>query len=131
MELFIELPKIRLGTIWALIISSLIFGFRHVANANFNIFSGLAIALELGLLTGIYFTLTQRLWVPIALHIGWNFSLIFWGTIVSGASTFPNFIDSVLDGSRINNGWKIWSGKFYNNHFIQFDTIYNYIHKNV
>ena len=40
----------KLGTIWALIFSSLIFGFGHAANTNFNLFSGLAIALELGLL---------------------------------------------------------------------------------
>ena len=96
----------RLGTIWALIISSLIFGFGHAANTNFNLFSGLAIALELGLLTGIYFTLTQRLWVPIALHIGWNFSFIFWGTIVSGATEFPNFIDSTLIGPELITGGK-------------------------
>jgi len=43
----------------------------HLINENSNVFSGLAIALELGLLTGILFTLTQRLWLPIAFHIGW------------------------------------------------------------
>lgn len=96
----------RLGTVWALIISSLIFGFVHMANENFNLFSGFAIALELGLLTGISFTLTQRLWLPMALHIGWNFSFIFWGTIVSGATEFPNFIESVLEGPKLITGGK-------------------------
>ena len=96
----------RLGTIRALIISSLIFGFVHMVNANFNLFSGFAIALELGLLTGIFFTLTQRLWLPIALHIGWNFSFIFWGMTVSGATEFPNYIDGTLIGPEIITGGK-------------------------
>ena len=96
----------RLGTVRALIISSLIFGFVHMTNANFNLFSGLAIALELGLLTGIFFTFTQRLWLSIALHIGWNFSFIFWGTIVSGATEFPNFINSTLVGPELITGGK-------------------------
>lgn len=94
----------RLGTIWALIISSFIFGFLHMANANFNLLSGFAIALELGLLTGIFFTLTKRLWLPIAFHIGWNFSFIFWGTTVTGATEFPNFIDSTLVGPESITG---------------------------
>ena len=93
-----------LGTVWALIISSLIFGFLHMANANFNLLSGFAIALELGLLTGIFFTLTRRLWLSIALHIGWNFSFIFWGTTVTGATEFPNFIDSTLVGPELITG---------------------------
>jgi len=96
----------RLGTVWALIISSLIFGLVHMANENFNLFSGFAIALELGLLTGISFTLTQRLWLPMALHIGWNFSFIFWGTVVSGASEFSNFIESTLEGPEFITGGK-------------------------
>ena len=96
----------RLGTIRALIISSLIFGFVHMVNANFNLFSGFAIALELGLLTGIFFTLTQRLWLPIALHIGWNFSFIFWGMTVSGATEFPNYIDGSLIGPELITGGK-------------------------
>lgn len=94
----------RLGTVWALIISSLFFGFIHLANSNFNILSGIAIALELGLLTGISFTLTKRLWLPMALHIGWNFSFVFWGTTVSGATEFPNFIESVLEGPELITG---------------------------
>jgi membrane protease YdiL (CAAX protease family) len=96
----------RLGTVWALIISSLIFGFFHLANENFNIFSGFAIALEIGLLTGISYTLTKRLWFPIALHIGWNFSFIFWGITVSGVTKFSSFIESDLVGPELITGGK-------------------------
>lgn len=99
-----RITESKLGTVWALIISSLIFGFVHASNDNFNFFSGLAIALELGLLTGITFSITRRLWVPIALHIGWNISLVFYGTIVSGATEFPSFIVSKLQGVDIITG---------------------------
>jgi len=64
----------------------------------------LAIALELGLLTGITFSITRRLWVPVALHIGWNISFIFYGTIVSGATEFPSFIVGKLQGVDLITG---------------------------
>lgn len=88
----------RLGTIRALIISSLFFGFVHMSNDNFNVFSGIAIALELGLLTGIAYTLSGRLWLPIAIHVGWNYSLIFFGAIVSGASEYDLVIHGEISG---------------------------------
>ncbi len=69
-----------------------------MSNNNFNFFSGFAIALELGILTGIAFTQTGRLWFPIALHIGWNYALIFFGAIVSGADEFGQVIESKISG---------------------------------
>ncbi|MBI9067608.1 MAG: CPBP family intramembrane metalloprotease [Salinivirgaceae bacterium] len=93
-----------LGTVWALIISSLVFGFVHLANDQANFLSGIGIALELGLLTGITFTLTRRLWVPLFLHIGWNYALVFYGAIVSGANEFDNFIESNIDGATFITG---------------------------
>lgn len=93
-----------LGTVWALILSSLVFGFVHLANDQANLLSGVGIALELGLLTGITFTLTRRLWVPLFLHIGWNYTLVFYGAIVSGANEFDNFIESNIDGATLITG---------------------------
>ncbi len=61
-----RITESKLGTLRALIISSLIFGFVHATNDNFNFLSSLAVALELGLLTGITYSITRRLWVPIA-----------------------------------------------------------------
>ncbi len=94
----------KFGTEWALLISSLIFGFVHATNDNFNFLSGLAIALELGLLTGIAFSITKRLWIPIALHIGWNASIVFYGLVVSGASEFDTFIISTTRGNDFITG---------------------------
>jgi len=93
-----------LGTIHALLISSLISGFIHFSNSGFNWFSGLAIALELGLLTGIAYTLTGRLWMPIALHIGWNFNFVIFGTVVSGAKEFSSLLESRLTGPELVTG---------------------------
>lgn len=93
-----------LGTIFALIISSLLFGFVHFSNPGFNIFSGLTIALELGLLTGIIYSSTRNIWCPIFLHIGWNFSFVFYGVTVSGANDFTSFIESNISGYSIFTG---------------------------
>jgi len=95
-----------LGTIRALLISSFIFGFVHFSNSGFNWISGPAIALSIGLLTGILYTLSGRLWMSISLHIGWNISFVFWGMTVSGAQEFPSFIESRLTGPDWISGGK-------------------------
>lgn len=60
------------GTWIALIISSLLFGFSHLANPNATLWSSTAISIEAGLLLGSVYILTNRLWIPIGLHFGWN-----------------------------------------------------------
>jgi membrane protease YdiL (CAAX protease family) len=76
-----------LGSWLALFISAALFGLAHLANPAASIQSTVAIALEAGLLLGGAFVLTRRLWLPIGLHIGWNFCEggIF-GQSVSGGS---------------------------------------------
>jgi hypothetical protein len=76
-----------MGTIFALIVSSAIFGFLHAANPGATWFSSLAIALEAGLLLGMTFVLTRRLWLSVGVHAGWNFTQggIF-GVPVSGTT---------------------------------------------
>jgi len=73
---------------WALFISSSIFAILHVLNPSSSLMS------TIGLLAAGYFLAygwirTHRLWLPIGLHIGWNF---FEGNVfgfqVSGLDTF-------------------------------------------
>jgi membrane protease YdiL (CAAX protease family) len=73
---------------WALFISSVLFGLAHLANPNA---SWVAV---LGLVAAGYFLAygylrTRQLWLPIGLHIGWNF---FEGNVfgfpVSGLDSF-------------------------------------------
>jgi len=88
---------------WAIFISSLFFSLAHYGNPGF------AWAPLLGLLISGYFlayayTRTRSLWLPIGLHIGWNF---FEGTVfgfqVSGTDSYRLILQSV-------SGPTIWTG---------------------
>jgi hypothetical protein len=48
------------------------FGGFHLLNANASVGSTLAIALEAGILLAAAYMCTRRLWLPIAMHTGWN-----------------------------------------------------------
>jgi membrane protease YdiL (CAAX protease family) len=93
-----------LGTNLALVMSSLLFGFVHLQNENATFFSGVAIALELGIILGAAFSLTRRLWLPISLHVGWNFAFVFYGATVSGIGEFTGYLDARLDGPAYLTG---------------------------
>jgi len=62
-----------LGSLAALAISALMFGFIHGANPNASLFSSVAISIEAGILLGACYMLTQRLWLVIGIHFTWNF----------------------------------------------------------
>jgi membrane protease YdiL (CAAX protease family) len=61
-----------LGSWVALAISAALFGGLHAANAGATAGSTLAIAVEAGVLLGAAYMASGRLWLPIALHAGWN-----------------------------------------------------------
>lgn len=73
------------GTTAALIISGALFGLMHLGNPHASLIAGIAIALEAGILLGAAYAMTRNLWLPIGIHIGWNFAEggIF-GAAVSG-----------------------------------------------
>lgn len=81
----LRLSETLFGTWFALGLSSLLFGLSHAQNPNATTLSSVAIALEAGLLLGATYLTTRRLWLPIALHLSWNFTQggIF-GVSVSG-----------------------------------------------
>lgn len=60
------------GLVWALLISSILFGGLHLINPNATGFS-LASITGAGLLMAYGWIATGRLWLPIGLHIAWNF----------------------------------------------------------
>jgi membrane protease YdiL (CAAX protease family) len=64
-----------LGTWWAIALSAFIFGFMHIWNPNATVFSSVSIALTAGVILAMLYVITRQLWVPIGLHIGWNFTL--------------------------------------------------------
>ena len=88
-----------LGTWWALLLSALVFGALHARNPNATVVSTMAIASSTKILLAAAYVVTRRLWLPIGLHVGWNFAEggIF-GLAVSGRETH-GILDSKL-GSR-------------------------------
>ena len=61
------------GTYGALGGSALLFGASHLANPGATVWGALAIAVEAGLMLGLAFVVTGRLWLPIGIHAAWNY----------------------------------------------------------
>jgi len=96
-----------LGVWWALGISSLLFGLIHVLSATATLQSVIAITLEAGLLLGAAYMLTDRLWLPIGIHVAWDLANdgIF-GVGSSGASgeVIKGLLDAKLTGPDLLSG---------------------------
>lgn len=88
----------------ALVVSSLLFGVMHLANANVTVLSFLNIFLA-GILLGIYYVHKRNLWLPISLHFSWNF---FQGPIfgfeVSGVDVTGAIIQNIQGPDLITGG---------------------------
>jgi hypothetical protein len=87
-----------LGTWWAIVLSSVVFGFVHLENpADLN--GVLSITLWAGLLLAATYVLTRRLWLGMGLHAAWNYvqGSVFSG-IVSGHGQQQGFTQSNMSG---------------------------------
>src|SRR6266404_2785845 len=95
-----------LGGAWiALIVSSAFFGAAHAFNPGAMVTSSLAIALEAGVLLAAAYVLTGRLWFPMGLHAGWNFSEgSLYGLSVSGFTAKNALTQGSLRGPVILTG---------------------------
>jgi hypothetical protein len=87
------------GTWIGAAISAIVFGALHAFNAHATVLSSIAIAIEAGALLAMAYAATQRLWLPIGLHLGWNFTegSVF-GVSVSGHHASPGLVRGVLNG---------------------------------
>lgn len=95
------------GTAIALAVSAALFGLLHALNPGATVISTAAIALEAGVLLAAAYALTQNLWFPIGLHLGWNFTEggIF-GVSVSGGPAAKGFFSVSLTGRTLLTGGK-------------------------
>ncbi len=95
----------KLGSIIALTISASIFGLMHLANKNSNLYSALSVAVQAGVLLGASFIYSKNLWLPIALHFGWNFAESgIYGAIISGAQISKSLFTAKFVGVTLVTG---------------------------
>jgi membrane protease YdiL (CAAX protease family) len=92
-----------LNTAWGVILSSGIFALLHLANPNVTFMSVVGVFLA-GLFLAFGYLRTRQLWLPIGLHIGWNF---FEGTMlgfpVSGITLY-RLIDQTVNAPQLLGG---------------------------
>jgi len=100
-----RITEASLGTNIALAVSGLAFGLGHLGNENVTWVSVILIALG-GVLTGIAFTSSGRLWYPISMHVGWNYAQAFFGTTLSGMEEYASygFVRSEMRGPELLTG---------------------------
>ncbi len=78
-----------LNLFWGLFISSIIFGGLHLGNPNATWVSAAGIFFA-GLFFAYAYIRTKQLWLPIGIHIGWNFfEGVVFGFPVSGLTIYP------------------------------------------
>ena len=72
-----------IGPLLTLVVTSLLFALFHLGNANLSLL-GVTNIFVAGILFGMLYLRTGLLWMPIGLHMGWNYALVLFGTPVSG-----------------------------------------------
>lgn len=94
-----------LGSWIALIGTAAFFGARHLGNPGATVTGSAFVAVEGGVLLAAAFMLTRRLWLPIGLHLSWNFAQagIFSGD-VSGVDMPPGLLRSAVEGPALMTG---------------------------
>jgi membrane protease YdiL (CAAX protease family) len=92
-----------LGTGWGVLISSCIFALLHAPNPNSSP-AAVILLVASGLFLAFGYLRTRQLWLPIGLHIGWNFfeGPVF-GFAVSGTSPFT-LISQTTAGPELLTG---------------------------
>jgi uncharacterized protein len=82
--LLIRLLWRAFGPVPAFAVSALVFAALHLANPGATVLAGATMAVA-GLMFCALFALTGRIWVPIGLHLAWNFAQGYlFGATVSG-----------------------------------------------
>lgn len=93
-----------LGTVWAVVLSSVVFGVIHLGNPDSSLIAAAGISIG-GLLFAVAYLVTRALWYPIGLHFAWNFAEgpIF-GFPVSGLASGGLIIHRVTGPEPITGG---------------------------
>jgi membrane protease YdiL (CAAX protease family) len=87
------------GTWWALVISSVVFGYTHMGNEAADLQGIIAISVWAGALLAGCYLLTRRIWLGIGLHAAWNYTQgSVYSGIVSGNGPSNGYFKSSLEG---------------------------------
>ena len=93
-----------LNLFWGVVISSAIFGLLHLGNPNATWVSAAGIFFA-GVFLAYGYIRTKQLWLPIGLHIGWNFfEGVVFGFPVSGLADIYKLIRIQVHGPEIWTG---------------------------
>lgn len=87
------------GPVTALLVSSLIFQIPHFMNLHTGI-SPAVLGVLFGVVTGLMYAYTRRLWLPIAFHFAWNLVQPIFITTLSGGK-FISLFESELNGPEL------------------------------
>jgi membrane protease YdiL (CAAX protease family) len=86
--------------------TSVLFALAHASNQNVSLL-GLVNTFGFGLVLGYAYLRSRDLWLPIAIHFGWNWALAIFGLNVSG---FKMGVTGYVVRWRVSD---LWSGGAY------------------
>lgn len=96
------------GPVWAITMSTVVFGGLHLMNPGMTGMGVVALALSGGPLLGAAYLWKHRLWFPIGLHFGWNaMQGSFWGSIVSGTGEQRGLLQGTFVGPEWITGGSV------------------------
>ncbi|WP_151770308.1 CPBP family intramembrane glutamic endopeptidase [Streptomyces abyssomicinicus] len=102
--LALQALELMWGSRVALVITSLFFGVAHMGAPGASAWSGLAIALEAGLLLGAAFLWRRSIWFVVGLHFAWNTTEQLLGIPVSGHTPEGLFTVDVHGSDLLTGG---------------------------
>jgi membrane protease YdiL (CAAX protease family) len=83
---------------------SFVFSLGHIFNEDFSWVGGLCL-FQHGILFGLAYFKTRSLWVPIGIHVAWNWAQgPLWGMKVSGTEISNTLLESVPKGPELLSG---------------------------
>lgn len=96
------------GPVWAITMSTVVFGGLHLMNPGMTGMGVVALALSGGPLLGAAYLWKHRLWFPIGLHFGWNaMQGSFWGSVVSGTGEQHGLLQGTFVGPQWITGGSV------------------------
>lgn len=94
----------RWGSRAAVAVTGVFFGVAHMFNPGATLWSGLAIAIEAGVMLGAAFLWRRSIWLVVGVHFAWNTAEQLLGVPVSGHAPDARLWNVHTGGSSLLNG---------------------------